>query len=630
MRRRINCGGAFRDRSGAFRVIGKVIRGSDARRLLYYLFGPGRANEHADPHLVAGFGDPAELEPERVPGRVADVRRLAGLLAQPLAALSGPGHDKPVWHCAVRAAPEDPVLADGEWARVAAQIMDQAGLAPAGDESGVRWVAVRHAPDHVHIVATLARQDGTRPRVWNDFYRVREACRQAEERLGLRSTAPADRTAARRPSRAETEKAARLGQGQAPRARLRREVSVAAGAARGEQDFLARLAGAGVLVRLRHGTTRPGVVTGYAVGLPGHTASGGGVIWYGGGKLAADLTLPRLRARWAAAEPGGPAPGDGLSPAAARAVLRHAVTGAAERAGSEAGFFAALRAAGVLVRLRFSETDPGQVTGYSVALPGHHEPDGTPCWHGGGRLAAGLALPRLRTRWVPAGSAGPGRSGSFRFTAPERDAIYQHAARQAAAAAEHVRGCAGSDPARAADAAWAAGDALHVAARALRSPELRRAADAYDRAARAGYGRIPAPTPEGRRLRAAARLLALQGAAAGSTGLVPAALMASLAGLVVAVAELREVQQHAAQAAAARQAAERLYGQVRRVQPPGRLVPQPAAARGSGEREVARVVGDAFPDQPAARAPGLAGETPVMPQPRPAAAPRPGRHGPGR
>jgi hypothetical protein len=591
-------------------VIGKVIRGSDARRLLYYLFGPGRANEHTDPHLVAGFADPADLKPERARNGSPVLRRLAGLLAQPLAALSGPGYDRPVWHCAVRAAPEDPVLPDQEWARIAAAIMDQTGLAPAGDEGGVRWVAVRHAPDHVHIVATLARQDGVRPRVWNDFYRVREACQQAEERLGPRRTAPADRTAGRRPSRAEREKAARRGQAETPRAWLRREVSVAPGSAGGEQDFSARLTGAGVLVRLRHSTVRPGAVTGYAVGLPAHTASDGSVIWYGGGKLAADLTLPKLRARWAAPPAGGPALGDGLPAAAARAVLRQAVTGAAELAGSEPGFFAALRASGVLVRLRFSEADPGQVTGYSVALPGHDGPDGTPCWYGGGRLAAGLTLPRLRQRWILAGRTGPGRSGAFRFTAPERDAINQHAARQAAAAAEHVRGCAGSDPARAADAAWAAGDALYVAARVLRSPELRRAADDYDRAARAGHGRIPAPTPEGRRLRATARLLALQGAAAGGTGLVPAALLAGLAGLVVAVAELRQAQQHAAQAAAARQAAERLHGQVRQIRPPGRLALQPAPARGPGERGVARVVGAAFPGQAVAEAPDMSRERP--------------------
>ena len=67
----------------------------------------------------------------------------------------------------------------------------------------------------------------------------------------------------------------------------------------------------------------------------------------------------------------------------------------------------------------------------------------------------------------------------------------------ATAAAAHIRRCAYSDPAAAADAAWAAADTLYVATRALRSPALRCAADAYDRAARAGYGRIPAAAMTG-------------------------------------------------------------------------------------------------------------------------------------
>jgi len=105
--------------------------------------------------------------------------------------------------------------------------MDRTGLAPEDDYCAVRWLAVRHAPDHIHIVATLARQDGGRPKIWNDFYRVREACRAAEERFGLQETAPADRTAARRPNRAESELAARRGGREAPRVTLRREVCAA-------------------------------------------------------------------------------------------------------------------------------------------------------------------------------------------------------------------------------------------------------------------------------------------------------------------------------------------------------------------------------------------------------------------
>ena len=56
----------------------------------------------------------------------------------------------------------------------------------------------------------------------------------------------------------------------------------------------------------------------------------------------------------------------------ARAVLRGRVTAAAEQARDEAGFFAQLRESGVLVRLRYSEINPGEVTGYAVAHPGLH------------------------------------------------------------------------------------------------------------------------------------------------------------------------------------------------------------------------------------------------------------------
>ena len=189
-----------------------------------------------------------------------------------------------------------------------------------GSRSGTR-------PDHIHLVATLARQDGTRPGIWNDFMKVREACREVEERFGLTGTAPADRTAARRPARSETEQAARRGWGEPPRVTLRREVSTAAAGARTEQEFFARLAEAGVVIRKRYSVTSPGQVTGYAVGLAHHTAKDGGTVWYGGGKLAADLTLPKLRQRWAATSTeAGSFPGHGLSPAAARAVLRSKVT----------------------------------------------------------------------------------------------------------------------------------------------------------------------------------------------------------------------------------------------------------------------------------------------------------------
>ena len=115
-------------------------------------------------------------------------------------------------------------------------------------------------------------------------------------------------------------------------------------------EFFARLDQAGVLVRKRYSTVNPREITRYAAGLPQHVSKTGGTIWYGGGKLAADLTLPKLRARWAA--PAQERFGAGIPGVAARAVLRSRVADAAGQARDEAGFFGQLRENGLLVRLR--------------------------------------------------------------------------------------------------------------------------------------------------------------------------------------------------------------------------------------------------------------------------------------
>jgi hypothetical protein len=98
-------------------VIGKISvpRGQHVAPLIWYLYGPGRREEHTDPHLVAGWRHPAELEPPLRPDGKRDFRRLTGLLKQPQALLGDHGYARPVWHCALRAAPEDRMLSDQEW-----------------------------------------------------------------------------------------------------------------------------------------------------------------------------------------------------------------------------------------------------------------------------------------------------------------------------------------------------------------------------------------------------------------------------------------------------------------------------------------------------------------------------------
>ena len=191
-------------------------------------------------------------------------------------------------------------------------------------------------------------------------------------------------------------------------------------------------------------------------------------------------------------------------------------------------------------------------------------------WFGGGKLAADLSWPKLRCRWT-----GPGTAPGDPFTAAERNALWDHAARSASQAAAQIRALAGTDPAAAADAAWAASDTLHAAAAALGSRVLRQAADAYDRAARAPYARIPAPTPAGNSLRRAARLIAAFAYLTKDPSLAPIVLLARLASLAEAVAGLRQAQQHAAQAAGALRAAERLHAASATPAGPGRTGPPP-------------------------------------------------------
>jgi hypothetical protein len=286
-------------------VIGKIApRGHRVAGLLRYLYGPGRANEHVDPHMVAAWDEPASLEPGRNARGQRDFRHLVSLLEQPLAAAGVDGKGS-VWHCSLRSAPEDRRLSDEEWAEVAREVVERTGLAPAGDDGGCRWAAVRHAEDHVHLVVTLARQDGHRARGANDYYRVGEACRAVEAKFGLRVTAGRDRTAPKRATRAETEKACRRGRSEAPRRALLREVRVAAAGAASFEEFRGGLAKVGVLVRPRMSQLQAGVITGYAVAWPGDVDGAGKPIWYGGGKLHADLSFTRLNASWSGVEASG-------------------------------------------------------------------------------------------------------------------------------------------------------------------------------------------------------------------------------------------------------------------------------------------------------------------------------------
>jgi len=225
-----------------------VYRGARVAGLVRYLWGPGRHNEHTDPHLVACWrgSQPAvlaEVEPALLVsgyGDDAPARRdFTALVAELEAALrlrealSGtPAGQRVVWHCPLRVADTDRELTDAQWAEVAEDLLRRTGLDPAGgrtatagadsrgeEQAGCRWVAVRHDALSIHVVVLLAREDGSAANPRFDYRRVRETCLAAEQRYGLQVTAPIDGTAVPAVSRAETEKAGRRGADSSPRTR---------------------------------------------------------------------------------------------------------------------------------------------------------------------------------------------------------------------------------------------------------------------------------------------------------------------------------------------------------------------------------------------------------------------------
>ncbi|MDB5911269.1 MAG: relaxase component, partial [Massilia sp.] len=104
-------------------MIAKIRRGTRVQGLIRYLFGPGEHNEHMNPHIVAGFWTPPELEPALHPDGTRDFRDLDAFMTDTVKALGDLNYGKHVWHLPVRAAPEDPVLSDEQWADIAREYM---------------------------------------------------------------------------------------------------------------------------------------------------------------------------------------------------------------------------------------------------------------------------------------------------------------------------------------------------------------------------------------------------------------------------------------------------------------------------------------------------------------------------
>ncbi len=314
-------------------MIVKITRGTDLPRLVRYLFGPGRANEHRDQHAVAlarslratPVGEELDtaqvaalgqrMDAMRVKFKVpaqgalrrAKVNQVTGDGPGQLSGIveehgRGPGH---VWHMSLSIPVGDRQLSDAEWGAITQGAMDRMGFTEAGGKAPVRWVAVRHGVsvnghDHVHIAATIVRDDGTKATVFRDYQKVSAYAAEVERQYGLVVVGGRATRGVPGLTRAEIERARRDGRPEAVRTTLARLVRAARTASANEGEFVRRLRLSGVVVRPRWGAGVPAegteAVVGYSVGL----GQKGETVWFGGGRLGSDLSLPQLRQFWEA------------------------------------------------------------------------------------------------------------------------------------------------------------------------------------------------------------------------------------------------------------------------------------------------------------------------------------------
>lgn len=305
-------------------MIPNITRGGNVTGVLSYLLGKGRREEHQDPHLVAGSPSAIATHGEMTLaardageiGRFLDAPRLASgeQVSIPKRDENGRAEgsrDGHVWHCSLSLHPDEPDLEPQRWRELAERFVARMGF-DSEQRGGCRWVAIHHGrsnggSDHVHVVVQLVREDGLAAEVFRDRIRAQDACRELERQFGLRQVEARGRGAGERGLKAgelagDRRRGLPVGNNDehpecGSRRTLERIVRACGAAARDEPEFVARLGAEGLLFRPRYASGSTTEVVGYSVAVRPREKREAAV-WYGGGRLSRELTLPRLRENW--------------------------------------------------------------------------------------------------------------------------------------------------------------------------------------------------------------------------------------------------------------------------------------------------------------------------------------------
>ncbi len=336
-------------------IVKVAEQGKSMPGLIRYLYGPGKADDHRDQHMVAGYGAlpfvyAGPLSPTQAGelGRVVEwswreqfreESALAGHAGRGVSAaalsssgggsqvsLNAPGlpqrgndpdanFKEHVYHVVASLGPEEGTYTDEQWSQVATGIVEGIGFSTGPQDMNANsWVAVRHGlsaqgNDHIHIAINQVRQDGHRTRLHQDKNLSQVVRRELEQRLdfvtplshlghdrgrGQGVSLPAYTNKEAGEARDRTTK----GHPVVPdRVQLQRLVRSAAGTAGTEAQFIQNLLDQDAQVEAARWA--PGghdQVTGYRVRLDDDAR------WFTASQLAPDLTLGKLRPEWKANE----------------------------------------------------------------------------------------------------------------------------------------------------------------------------------------------------------------------------------------------------------------------------------------------------------------------------------------
>ncbi len=306
-------------------------RGKDATGLMRYLYGPGDHNEHVEQHMVFGSHGMAAAYPGGLnPGEATELGNVVELswrtqMQQQLALVGASrggisrgrlaysddtlcaGEKEHMYHLIV-SLPPGAQWTDQQWEQVGWELVTGMGFTQGpDDDAGCKIVGVRHGlsaegNDHMHIAINLVREDGRRATVPKyDFAAAQKVARQIEQTLEfvlpLRDPDAAPGRSLPAFNKIEMDEARQRGQAVPDRVILQQVVRAAATAATTEEEWInAVLDHPGV--SLEASRWAPGgrdLVTGYRVRI-------GEGRWLTGSQLAPDLTLGKLRPRWAGNE----------------------------------------------------------------------------------------------------------------------------------------------------------------------------------------------------------------------------------------------------------------------------------------------------------------------------------------